>query len=295
MHRAMWGGQRSRGMDRPEAGTGGRATWIAVRLPPISHRSPVDGAVHHGLAEDHALRVDELGVDPFLLHELLVRAFLRDAAAVHDADAVRALHGRQAVRDHHHRLPLHQALDCLLHEALARRVQGARGLVQDDDRRVLAERAGDRHALPLAARKHAPAVPDVRVVALREVLDELVGVCEAGRLLDLLPRAVAAAAVGNVVKDCAVKQHRLLSDKRDGIRPRHGRELLSARPSEVHTTLVRAVELGDQRGDGALPAPAAADDRRHLSPLQDEVEVLQNRCFRPHRVAEPEVLQLQAA
>ena len=47
------------------------------------------------------------------------------------------LDGGQAVRDDEDGAPLHQAVDGQLHRALAHAVQRARGLVQDQDGRVL--------------------------------------------------------------------------------------------------------------------------------------------------------------
>lgn len=47
------------------------------------------------------------------------------------------LHRGQAVRDDHHRAPLHQLLDGRLHQPLVLGVQRGGGLVQDEDGRVL--------------------------------------------------------------------------------------------------------------------------------------------------------------
>ena len=57
-----------------------------------------------------------------------------------DAHLVGALHGGQAVRDHHHRAPLHQLLYRRLHQPLVLGILGAGGLIQDEDGGIL--RAG---------------------------------------------------------------------------------------------------------------------------------------------------------
>ena len=54
----------------------------------------------------------------------------------------------------------------LLHPRLGRRVERAGRLVEDQDRRILQQRAGDRQALALAAGKRGAALADQRVVAL---------------------------------------------------------------------------------------------------------------------------------
>ena len=75
----------------------------------------------------------------------------------------------------------------------------ARGrLVQDQDRRVGQEGAGDRHPLALAAGQLDAALADQGGVALRQARDEVVGVGEPRRRLDLRLRR-AGPAVGDVL------------------------------------------------------------------------------------------------
>jgi hypothetical protein len=57
------------------------------------------------------------------------------------------------VSDDQRRASLHQRGKGLLHPVLRFRVQRRRGLVQEQDRRVLEQRPGDGDALPLAARQ----------------------------------------------------------------------------------------------------------------------------------------------
>ena len=59
------------------------------------------------------------------------------------------------------------------HRLLAHRVEVRRRLVEDQDRRVLEERAGDRHALALAARELRAALAHDRVEAVRQRRHEL--------------------------------------------------------------------------------------------------------------------------
>ena len=64
-------------------------------------------------------------------------------------------------------------------------VQRAGRLVQDQDRRVLQQRAGDRQALALAAGQRRAALADHRVVALRLAHDEVVRFGHAAGLFQL--------------------------------------------------------------------------------------------------------------
>src|SRR6185369_12017189 len=85
--------------------------------------------------------------------QLAVAAHFDDTAGVDDDDAVGALDRREAVRDDEAGAPLHQPVERLLDQALGLGVERRRRLVEDQDRRVLVDRPGDRQALALAARE----------------------------------------------------------------------------------------------------------------------------------------------
>ena len=103
------------------------------------------------------------------------------------------------------------------------RVERRRRFVEDQDRRVLQQRARNRQPLALAARQPLAALADRRLVAVGLRGDEVVRVGGAGRGLDLL-RGGARRAVGDVAGDGVVEQHRLLrhdADLRAQRRQRH--------------------------------------------------------------------------
>ena len=80
------------------------------------------------------------------------------------------------------------SLHVLLDDALALVVERARRLVEDQDARIGDQRAGDRDALALAAREAAAALADDRVVAFRQLQDEVVRAGELRRRDDALDR-----------------------------------------------------------------------------------------------------------
>ena len=59
-----------------------------------------------------------------------------------------------------------QSIERLLDQPLGLVVERARRLVEQQDRRILEDRPGDRHALALPARQAHAAVADDRVVAV---------------------------------------------------------------------------------------------------------------------------------
>ena len=79
-------------------------------------------------------------------------AFLDDAALVHHEDAVRLLHGGEAMGDDQRR-PAFMTLQRTLNQGLVLGIERARRLVEQQDRRVLEDGAGDGEPLALAARE----------------------------------------------------------------------------------------------------------------------------------------------
>ncbi len=107
------------------------------------------------------------------------------------------------------RAALHQALDGFLDNALAFRLNGGCGLVQQQNARVCQKGAGDRQPLPLAAGKlHAP-LPNSRVVALRQSGDKFVGIGCARRCFHVAIGCLRPA-IADVVPHRRGKQKRVL-------------------------------------------------------------------------------------
>ena len=109
----------------------------------------------------------------------------------------------------------HQPAERVLDQALGFGVERARRLVEDQDRRVLEQRARDRDALALAAREQRAAFADLAVEALRHALDELHRVRGARGFLDRFARRARERAVRDVARDRVVEQHDLLPDPGD--------------------------------------------------------------------------------
>ena len=104
-----------------------------------------------------------------------MRALLDDAPVLHHRDHVGVAHRGQTVGDDQGRAPLHQVLEGPLDDRLGLGVERRGGLVEDQDRRVLVEGARDRQALALSAREPHSRLADHRVVAVRQLEDELLG------------------------------------------------------------------------------------------------------------------------
>src|SRR3954447_10389549 len=117
------------------------------------------------------------------LQQLLVGALLDDAPVVEDEDAPGTLDGREAVRDDYRGAAPEQAPQAVLDAALRVDVDVRGRLVEHEDPRVRDQRARERDQLPLAGRELRAALADLRVVAVLEREDELVGADRACRRL----------------------------------------------------------------------------------------------------------------
>ena len=102
------------------------------------------------------------------------------------------------------------AVDALLHL----HVDGARGVVEDQDRRVDEQRAGDGDALALAARQRVAALADHGVVPLGQVTDEAGGTGRLGGRPDLVHGGIGPS-VGDVLPDRHREEEGLVEDDAD--------------------------------------------------------------------------------
>ena len=108
-------------------------------------------------------------------------------------------------------MALHGGVQRGLHHAFALGVQRAGGFVQQQQRRVLQDGAGDGNALLLPARQPHAALAQEGVVPLGQGHDEVVGKCRLGGGVDLLCRR-ARVAIADVFERGSAKNHRVLGN-----------------------------------------------------------------------------------
>jgi hypothetical protein len=161
--------------------------------------------------------------------------------------------------------PAHQGLERGLHLAFGLRVERGGGLVEDQDRRVLEQRPGDRQALALAAGKAQPALADQGVQAFRQLADEAQRVCGFRGRDDVALGGAVHRAVGDVRVDGIVEQHDLLADERDVAAQAFQRQGLQVVPVEEHAAARGRVEPRQQVDERGLAAARAAHQREGFS------------------------------
>lgn len=107
-------------------------------------------------------------VMPFGCEQLGVGAELGDAATVHDDDPVALPQRAEAVGDDQCGAAVHRLLHRGQDFVLGVRVDGGRGVVEQQDRRIEQHRPGNCQPLPLAAGQVQPSFAQHRFVAMHE-------------------------------------------------------------------------------------------------------------------------------
>ena len=182
-----------------------------------------------------------------------------DAVLCDDDDLIGVPDGGEPVGDGDRGAVPGEFFQALLDPALALVVQGARGLVEDEDGRILQEYAGDGDALFLPAGKPCPAFTDEGVIAVREFADKVVDIGAPGGFNDLV-HGGARSAVGDVVPDGAGEEIDVLLDHAD-----LASQALKGQGAHVFSVdgdpaACHVIEAGQERADCCLAAAGRADE-----------------------------------
>ncbi|SIA90405.1 Uncharacterised protein [Mycobacteroides abscessus subsp. abscessus] len=150
------------------------------------------------------------------------------------------------------------------------------GLVQDHDRRVLQEGAGDRDALGLSAGHGQASGTHAGIEATRQGIDELAQVGGAQGLDELVVRGRGGGQEQVVAQRAGEQVGALLDDRSLGAHPRQGRAG-QVDAVEAHATSRRAQEALQQRRDRGLASARGASERDVLTLGEGQVRALQDR------------------
>ena len=167
----------------------------------------------------------------------------------------------------------HEAREGVLDHGLVLRIDRRERLVQQQDRRIPQERAGNGDALALAAGEADAALADDGVVALRQAGNETVGV---GRPCGGFHFGVARVrlAEADVLRRRAVEQVRVLVDDAEARAERSAVERAQVLAAEQDASHLRVVEAHEQAQDRRLTGAARADDAHPLACAHGEGEAV---------------------
>ena len=163
-----------------------------------------------------------------------------------------------AVRDHERGAALHHLGKRLLDRALGRGVHAGGGVVQDQHARRRQQRAGDGHALALAAGQGQAALADQRLVAVRKAGDHL-GQAGPGRGLGhVLVRGVRSR-VGDVVAQRGAEQERVVGHQGDLVAQRLQVHVADVDSVDRDLPLIDVVQAWDEHDQRGLARAGGAD------------------------------------
>ena len=137
-------------------------------------------------------------------------------------------------------------------------------LIEDKNRGRGKDRAGNRHPLPLAARKFDATLADRCAIGFGQPVDEDIRMRQASGFLDCTGRHLWTS-IGDIFRQRAMKQNRLLRDEADCLAQAHLRDLGDILPVDQNPAAVAVVKPLQQLDEGRL-AGAGRPDRPTLSP-----------------------------
>ena len=212
----------------------------------------------------------------------------RRHAVLEDDDQVGAADRREPVGDDERRPAGEEPAQRPLDAPLGADVDARGRLVEDEDARVGEQRPGEGDELALAEREPAAALGDLRLVAVLELEDEVVGADRAGRGGDFLVRRVGAAE-RDVLAHGAGEEEALLRDDAELPAEALLRDVAEVVAVDRDPALARVVEAREELRDRRLARAGVADERDRRPGGHVEVDAVQD--LRPVAVAEAHVLE----
>lgn len=152
-----------------------------------------------------------------------------------------------------------ELLEGFLDDILALVIEGAGGFVEDQDRRVLKEDAGDRETLLLAAGELDAALTDIGVIAVRKFHYEVVSIGELGGF-DYLFAGRAGFAVAYVLDDGSGEEVDVLLDDTDLIAEALDGDVADVFAVDLYCALGYVVKARDQAAESRLSAAGGSDE-----------------------------------
>ena len=214
------------------------------------------------------------------LDQLLERAGFDDLPTLEHQDPGCLADGREPMRDHERGAPAHDLVQCPQQLGFGCRVERARGLVEDEDRRILEQRASNRQALTLAAGQPASAFADAGMKPALPREDEIQRLRPLGCPPHLLFRRIGPADA-QILRDRSVEQQTLLEHHADiaaQCRKLEGADVAAVDLDRARLRIEAAVQQRQRRG---LARAGRADERDGLSRCRGEVQPKHRGRFAP--------------
>ncbi len=226
------------------------------------------------------LQIPHAGVEAARLQQLRVRAAFDHAPAFHHQNLMRIDHGGQAVSNHNGSAVARGRAYFRLNRLFVVRVELRGGFVENQDGRIFQQGTGNGHALLLSAGQLEAALAHLRLIALGRADDEVVDMRGARHRL-YLGRAGAGFAVGDVVANGVVEQHRVLRHDADGAAHTGLRDLGDVLAVDQNAPGLRRVKAKQQTRQRGFSRAGRADDGDCFSGGHGEVQPIENDAVGP--------------
>ena len=209
------------------------------------------------------LQAREVSVQPVRLHELQMRPDCMHSAPLEYDNAIGTLHRGKPVRDHQRGAPARQALEGRSDLAFAFRVEGTGGLVEQQDLAVCEQRACNGDPLALASGEFDPALAQVSLEALGQLLDEFQSVRRLAGRMDLFEIRLRST-IADILKHIGCKDDRVLGNECDVAAHLARVAVLDLHAAYAYAALLRVLETQQQRKRRRLACAGRADKRNPL-------------------------------
>lgn len=218
------------------------------------------------------LQTRQPGVKPALIAQIGGCADFDDAALFQHDDAIGFLHGGEAVGDDESGASFHRGVESLLHQYFGFGVERAGGFVEQQQRCVLQDRAGDRDALALATGETGAAFAEKSSITVRQAVDEDVHQSRSrgGHHFRI---AGGGAAVADVFQGVGREDHRILRDDGDFLAQVVQREVADVLAVEANAARRDVVKTQQELEEGGFARAGRSDQGYACAGRDGEIDV----------------------
>ena len=223
-----------------------------------------------------------------------MRALFDNPAFIHHDDAVSLANGCQAVGDDDRGAAFHQMLKRILDQLLAFCVESAGRLVEQKDRGIAQQGAGDGDALPLPTREARPTFAEIGIETLRQFTQEIACIsllrCRPDRCVVGQPIAIT-----QIVTRGGSEQHRILRHKRHALPEL--RRISAGKGDAVDTDgpSLGIVKPLRQLEQSRFACARGADHGNGFTGHDFQAEIIERSDFRAGWIAEFDILEFDLA
>ena len=208
----------------------------------------------------------------------MVAAF-NDASVLQNHNGIRVADGGQTVCNNKHRSAAHQAVHAVLYNGFRSCINAGSGFVQNQNGRVGHGCTGNGKQLALALAEVFAFAGDNRFIAMRQTLDEAVGIRQTRCGIHFFVSGIQTA-IADVLHNGAGKQVGILQNNTQAAAQVILANFVDVNAVVADFSVLNVIETVDQVGNRRFACTGRADKRQLLAGLCIQCDVMQNGFFR---------------